>query len=437
MTAPARNTSRRIPGLDGLRGICILAVLFGHLSGTRDFPIGAAAAHVWSIGSLALLVFFVLSGFLISLMVLEERERTGQVRLGRFYFRRTVRMAPPYFALVLGLAVMNTLGWIRLNPGDLSHAATYTSNYYPQRSWFVGHTWSASVQEQFYLLWPAVLVLFGTRRAAIIAALTVVLIPAIRLAEWEIWRWEPVGHRFETIADSMAAGCVLACIRPQLHKIPAYLSLLRAPWFFLLPVLALAANMMHDHPRAEFAVGVSVIVICVTLTLDWIMTFPDGRVGRVLNWAPLRAIGLVSYSLYLWQQPFLNRESPAFYARFPVNVLFAFGAGLAAFYLVEQPTLNLRKHLDAKRKNAKPPVPAEAVALMEALPQRARATATAGRLRHDPDSLDYSGAPRDRPHRRVCRRPSAGDDRARRSTARTSSRGYDVASECRRAEGVL
>jgi peptidoglycan/LPS O-acetylase OafA/YrhL len=361
MTTAGRTASaERIPSLDGLRAISIALVIFSHLAGTRGFPVSAAAANPWSLGGFGVTVFFVISGFLITGLLLEELARSDRIRLGRFYFRRTLRIFPPYFTLIAALLVADGLGWISLNPRDALHAATYTSNYHDARSWFVGHTWSLSVEEQFYLLWPAVLVLARSRRAVFIAAAAVLIVPFIRVAEWELFRsaGHGVGYRFETIADSIAAGCVLACVRPALHQSPRYMRLLRSPAFILIPVAALAGNWMHDHPLVSFGLGLSVMNVCLALCLDWCVTFPDGRIGRVLNAAPLVFVGWISYSLYLWQQPFLDRESAAVTAQFPYNIALTVVAALASYYVVERPSLQLRKRIEARRRR---PVPAPPV----------------------------------------------------------------------------
>lgn len=359
MTVSHRGAAERIPSLDGLRAISIAFVLFSHLAGTRGFPVSAAAANVWSLGGFGVTVFFVISGFLITGLLLDELARTDRIRLGRFYFRRTLRIFPPYFTLILALLAADALGWIVLHPRDVLHAATYTSNYHPDRSWFVGHTWSLSVEEQFYLLWPAVLVLARSRRGLFIAAATVLAVPFIRVAEWELLRSasHDIGYRFETIADSIAVGCVLACARPTLHRSRIYMRLLRSPLFMLVPVVAMAGNLMHDHPLVSFGVGVTAMNVCLALCLDWCVTFPDGRIGRVLNAAPLVFIGWISYSLYLWQQPFLDRDSAAITAAFPLNIVLTSAAALASYYIVERPSLQLRKRIEARKRRPAPAPP--------------------------------------------------------------------------------
>jgi peptidoglycan/LPS O-acetylase OafA/YrhL len=177
------------------------------------------------------------------------------------------------------------------------------------------------------------------------------VVPVIRVAEWEFLRWE-IGHRFETIADAMAAGCLLACVRPQLHQWPVYLAVLRSRVFFVVPLVALFGNMLQDHPLLHYGAMLTLVIVCATLSIDWLLTFNDGRVARVLDFPMLRGIGLISYSLYLWQQPFLNRDSSAIVSQFPLNLVLAFAAGLVAFYLVEQPSMALRDRLDARRRRA-------------------------------------------------------------------------------------
>jgi peptidoglycan/LPS O-acetylase OafA/YrhL len=359
MTPQGRAAAERIPSLDGLRAISIGLVLFSHLAGTGGFPVSAAAANPWALGSFGVTVFFVISGFLITGLLLDELKRTDRIRLGRFYFRRTLRIFPPYFALLVALAAADLAGWISLNPGDLLYGATYTSNYHDARSWYVGHTWSLAVEEQFYLLWPAVLLLARTRRALLIAAAAILVVPAIRVAEWELMRSSAygIGARFETIADALAAGCVLACARPRLHRSALYMRALSSRAFVLVPLAALAANLTHDHPLILFGVAATVINVCLALCVDWAVTFHEGRVGRVLNAAPLVFIGWISYSLYLWQQPFLNRDSGALTAQFPLNIALTFAAALASYYLVERPSLQLRKRIESRKRRPSPAPP--------------------------------------------------------------------------------
>lgn len=346
----AHSARGRILSLDGLRAISIALVLIGHLAGTRGFPLRADVGNALALGHVGVHIFFVISGFLITGLLLKELDKTGRIHLGRFYFRRTLRIFPPYYTLILVLVMAQAAGVLRLAPGDVAHAITYTSNYDSGRSWWVGHTWSLGVEEQFYLLWPAVLVALGAKRGLRVAAAILLLTPIVRLAEVQFFRVyiDGIGARFETVADAIAIGCVLACAREELHRRAAYLRVLESPLFVVVPLLVFAGSMLGNHPRLAYVVGQPIANLCAALVVDWAVTYPAGRVGRLLNTRALVFVGAMSYSLYLWQQPFLNRSSNGWWAAFPSNLIFAATLALVSFYVIERPSLALRGWLEAR-----------------------------------------------------------------------------------------
>jgi peptidoglycan/LPS O-acetylase OafA/YrhL len=347
-----------IPSLDGLRAISIMLVLLSHLGGTRNFVVPERATSFFELGHLGVRVFFVISGFLITNLLLHEIVRTGRVHLGKFYFRRTLRIFPPYYVLILSVALMQAAHWLTLAPHDLLHAVTYTSNYYPERSWYVGHTWSLSVEEQFYLLWPAVILLAGRRRALWAALAFVILSPALRLAIYYHSREYPIGHTFETVADSIAVGCLLAGTREWLKRQTLYRRLLGSRLFPVVPVCVLLASALYDRPRLYVFFGFTIMNVGIALCVDWCVTNYDGRLGRLLNTRPLVFLGVMSYSIYLWQQLFLDKASTWATTHFPFNLLMVALCALASYYLVERPSLNLRQRLE-RRIFAGPPRPTE------------------------------------------------------------------------------
>jgi peptidoglycan/LPS O-acetylase OafA/YrhL len=224
------------------------------------------------------------------------------------------------------------------------------------------------VEEQFYLMWPAVIVLAGSRRAILVAACAVLLAPIIRVGSWELMRWagDGIGHRFETVADAIAIGCVLAGTREWLHAQPFYRRALESSMFVVVPLAVLAANLFHEHPLVYFGAAMTVINVGVALCLDWCVTYPEGRVGAVLNTRPLVFIGLLSYSLYLWQQMFLNRASDVAVSAFPLNLLLATLCALASYYVVEQPSLRLRRRIEMRlgKRRAQPTVESAASSVL-------------------------------------------------------------------------
>jgi len=340
----------RIRSLDGLRAVSISLVMISHLLGTRRFFIPEAAGRIFELGELGVRVFFVISGFLITSILLKELADRNTLNLPRFYLRRTLRIFPPYYLFLLVLVVIQTIGFISLNPGDLIHALSYTSNYHQQRSWPVAHTWSLAVEEQFYLLWPALLLLLGKRKGLVVALAFLLMAPFIRIA---IWEGLPginggIGQRFETVADSIAAGCLLAGIRGRLHSWPVYRRALASKAIVVAIVIVLAGNAMHDHPVAHFSLGYSLMNVGIAFCIDWCLTNDTGRVGQALNCQPVVMIGVMSYSIYLWQQVFLDRYSHSFLCSFPVNLLLAALASILSYYLCEKPSFAFRKWIEGR-----------------------------------------------------------------------------------------
>jgi peptidoglycan/LPS O-acetylase OafA/YrhL len=339
----------RIPSLDGLRAISIALVIISHLSGTRNFIVPQRVAGFFALGELGVRVFFVISGFLITGLLLRELEVNRTIHLRKFYFRRTFRIFPAYYVFIFVLIISQNLGLINLSSRDIFHTLTYTSNYYPDRSWYVGHTWSLSVEEQFYLLWPAVLLFFGKRRALWGALSLIVVCPMIRLALWHFLpSLEGIGQRFETVADSIAIGCVLAGARPRLNSCVAYRRILESRYFVIVPITVVLASSLGARPRINYLIGFTVMNLGIAACIDWCITNYQGRLGRVLNSRSTVFIGVMSYSIYLWQQVFLNRSSVSVISQFPLNLLLVGIASLASYYLIERPALGFRHRIEKK-----------------------------------------------------------------------------------------
>jgi peptidoglycan/LPS O-acetylase OafA/YrhL len=337
----------RIACLDGLRAVSISLVVLGHLAGTAGFPIGTPKVFLPFLASLGGRGFFVISGFLITRLLLQEQAARGSIFLGVFYFRRIFRILVPYYAFLAGMALASHLGWIQLGPGDMGYALTYTSNYHFHGEWPLAHTWSLAVEEQFYLIWPALLVLLGVRRALWLAGAYLALAPFGRFVGWSFPALqEGMGHTFFTVADTIAAGCVLAGVTDKLWKSPRYRALLSSRWFVLLPAAMIASGVFDNRPRIAFSIGAILVSVGAALCVDRCLRLPDALATRILAWTPIVAIGRASYSIYLWQQPFLNRTSAGAATHFPVNLLAVAAVATLSFFLIEQPAMSARAALE-------------------------------------------------------------------------------------------
>jgi peptidoglycan/LPS O-acetylase OafA/YrhL len=342
--------SSRIPSLDGLRAISIVLVLVSHLVYTERFPLPKGIDPVWldRLGPLGVRVFFVISGYLITSLLLKELETNKSINLGKFYFRRTLRIFPPYYFFILVMIMLNKLNWVELSGRDIIHAFTYTVNYYPERSWVIGHGWSLSVEEQFYLLWPALLLLSGKRRGLWIALAFFLLAPFIRLGYYYLkpaFVEYELGFRFETTADAIAIGCLLAGIYKWLICQPFFQRVAKSRWFIFIPVIVLIASEINPVRIRYLLFAIPIQNLGIAACIAWCITSYKGLIGKILNSRPVAFLGVISYSVYLWQQPILNPYSTLAINRFPLNLVIVVVVSLASYFFVEQPSLMLRQWL--------------------------------------------------------------------------------------------
>jgi len=334
------DTRSRIPSLDGLRAASLACVLLAHLSGTRHF-------FRWGIleiyGNFGVRVFFVISGYLITTLLLKEHERTGRISLKDFYVRRAYRILPAAYAFML---VAIAAEWHTLTWTNLLTALTYLSNYYHGGSWTLGHLWSLSVEEQFYLLWPALLAMFFRKRLWLVAAL-LLSTPPLRVLFWMLWGHRGLEHPFPVVMDALAAGCSLAMIEPQMQRWETWL---RSRWCLLLLMLtALLPLLQVHHNRIYQVAGLTAIHVGIALFVARAVRMQS----RPLNWGPVVWLGTLSYSFYLWQQPFLNRGSNAWWTAFPQNLVLALMCAMGSYYGVEIPFLELRERRKQQITGAK------------------------------------------------------------------------------------
>ena len=334
----------RLPSLDGLRAISIAFVLIGHLSGTRGFL--RLELGVGDYAHLGVTIFFVISGFLITRLMLSEYSRNGCVSLRLFYARRSLRLLPASYAFITCISLLWLAGVVHFQARDFWHAVTYTMNYLPDRSWQFGHLWSLSVEEQFYLIWPCTFVLLGPRRAGWAVVAGILFGPVARSCAWLFLRGTPDYNLelFPTVADGLAMGCLLAMVRDWLERKSWYLRLFQPAHSTALVTLILLVNRYEGYTVVA-VFGTSIVNLSLAILIHRCVYLPGDLIGRILNWGPVAFVGVLSYSLYLWQQPFINRNSSAWINEFPQNLIFAIAAALCSFWLVEKPILKLRRHL--------------------------------------------------------------------------------------------
>ncbi len=365
MTGTDTGTDQRVrplgyqPSLDGLRAIAVVAVVVYHLH-QSSAPGGWAGVQL----------FFVLSGFLITSLLLSESSTTGGVSVGRFWMRRVLRLLPALVVMLVGYTVMVAL----TSGGSSGHdalvqslrALTYGYNWFSvaDGAWDeLAHLWSLSVEEQFYVVWPLVMVvvLHGRRRGATaspgtrrLVALTVIGIVA---SAWWQWHLLADGHTIRAVAgtDSTAyailAGCLLAEIRSL--RLPGAQLLERIrPAAAPVGVAAFLAIVLFVHDAGHttrLAVPVASLLMIIGL-----VDVKRGPVARAFSSPPLRAVGRVSYGLYLWHIPAIllcgrvvREAGVASELKYPLAIVAMTAATIVSYRFVEQPFLRMKHRFEA------------------------------------------------------------------------------------------
>lgn len=314
------------PSLDGLRALAAFAVV--------AFHVGAPFAGG---GFLGVDVFFVLSGYLITRLLLAEREATGSIRLARFYWRRALRLYPTLLAMLAAFVTIGPLLW-----PDLPHwryamwSALYLSDY--SRALLgepivLSYTWSLSVEEHYYLLWPLLLPLVLRAGSPIkLLAVAYVAATAWRIANFYWLGWDPTYFRFDTRLSGLILGCMLALWNPDLRR---YLLLAMASLILVsvIPAFHHAQGLTTSMLVAEWSAAV-IVMACMQA---------GGRLP-VLSAGPLPYLGRLSYGIYVWHFPiaYLVRDVWPWHLSFTAVTLFSVVMAAVTYHGLDVPMRRFR-----------------------------------------------------------------------------------------------
>jgi peptidoglycan/LPS O-acetylase OafA/YrhL len=345
-------SARRIPSLDGLRAVSITLVILSHLVKWKH----ASLAVLGSYGDLGVNVFFVLSGFLITDILLREHQHTATIGLREFYIRRAYRIFPAAFVF---LAFVIAIYWHQMRWYHIAAALLYVASMDISRPWIFGHLWSLSIEEQFYLLWPFVLKRWHRHRVAILLCVFMAT-PVFRTMLYAFKVRDGLIGSLPVYANELAIGCLLAILAPHLPKISGLLAFvmmvlaISSPWFPAISPMRTLIMLFVFRPLVQISIaGIVMHVIQVPY--------------RALNWAPAAWLGQISYSLYLWQELFCSNA--AFHLGYSL-VVPSVACACLSYYLVERPMLRLRE-----KRSTKSACRSRVVATMPDVPEQVRSTA--------------------------------------------------------------
>jgi peptidoglycan/LPS O-acetylase OafA/YrhL len=363
LTEPDWLWAGRIPCLDGFRGVAILMVLIFHLFSRYGHLFPFVIDRLLIRSGMGVDVFFVISGFLITLLMLRERRTSGRISLKDFYLRRGFRILPAYLALAIAVPVL-TRPWTGIEPLSAKQwvaVATFLSDCVKQPP-VVVHFWTLSIEEHFYLVFPF-LFAFSHRLAAGAAAAVVVVTPLIRYPLLRYSNVLPIPNPatwFVTRSDGIAVGCCLAFLITSSYRDNVRVSrgVARVLVTSCVAVLILKTFRFPNRWTMWLALATDDTVDSILIAvIVWCCLSHPLTVGRWLNGRWLRQVGLWSYSIYLGQQPFTidSRLGPL-----PLRALCIVPLALGCYYGIELPALRLggrvRSRLDTTGRSANNPV---------------------------------------------------------------------------------
>ena len=349
---------KKLPSLDGVRAVAVLLVIFHHL----NVP--------YSPDGRGVLTFFVLSGFLITWMMLNESEKTGDVSIRNFYLRRILRIFPGFYVfLVLAFAAqwLTEGGMSGTTLGDYLGAFSYTSNYrfalMPHMNHACWHTWALSMEEQFYLLWPCLFVAFqkDLRKLSHLLIAAIVLVDVYRIVLFfkfqvnENW----LERSFDCRVDHILVGCLLAVLIKRGVLLRFWNFLAARTWISLVSLALMVASIAMDFRFQlpyKFAFGFVVDPLLTAIFLVQVIAMGSTWLWGWLNWRVVRYLGQVSYGMFLYHMManrlvlnLVGRHS--LWIHVPVVTACAVLLGACSFHLVEMRFLRLKSRFTGPPAN--------------------------------------------------------------------------------------
>ena len=360
MPEPITRGERYMPGLDGLRAIAVLAVIFFHLG------FGWAPGGLLGVG-----IFFTLSGYLITDILLSQLSRIGRIKLGGFWLARARRLLPALFLMLLVVivwvtifgpaqpdqfrkSVVSAIFYVN-NWQQIAANVSYFARFAPEQP--LNHLWSLSVEEQFYIFWPFILLIGlkvirdrqgnGLRPKLALATLALAIVSSIEMAILYHPSLDPsrIYYGTDTRAAGLLFGAALAMVWPsrRLSKRITFQARRNLDIVGCVGLLIIAIMIWRTGEFSQFLYrGGFIVLSLATVMVLMPLAHPACKLGNVVGCKPLRWIGVRSYGIYLWQTPIIVLTSPQGphgqnLLRDVLQVAAIFGVAALSWKFVEEP----------------------------------------------------------------------------------------------------
>lgn len=348
-----------IKGFDGLRAFSILVVLLSHLGFYSLFPESNIVVRKISLlftGVTGVNVFFALSGFLITRLLLIEKREKGRISIGKFFLRRFLRLLPPLLIFYSGVAVCMHYHLIVTTKIGLLFSFFYLYNFVPSLYYTreLGHTWSLAVEEQFYLFWPWIIafvnnskVIAGISLIIIISCLFFIGMLRQHLVGFEnaipfltntfnSYRW------FIPAVAPIMIGALFSLLvyynfSPTLQY---WMGIKHFPFFSL---ILFCSTIIFNESIFEYTYIIQSLGACFFLV--WIFYNQESIVTTFLELKPIAYLGKISYGVYVYQGFFIgNGEGGLTIQRFPFNIILTIISAVLSYHFVEKKILKLKRY---------------------------------------------------------------------------------------------
>lgn len=329
----------KIKGLDGLRAISVLFVIMSHAEAWQALGITSGAVRSALSAQTGVNIFFVLSGFLITYLLIKEKEATGKIDIISFIKRRALRIFPLYYLAIFFLMYMNYTGRANIPNCSFVYALTYTINFYPKECAYsaMSHFWSLSVEEHFYLFWPIIFCL-GKRVAMLMAGAVAIACVIIGTSlypdnqNYYMNRWT-----FPAMLPILA-GCILAFI----CTIPSIVAVAKDKTSSSI----LLVSIVFGVATPAFINSDVIWLFSVCMLVLYIFHNQESMLVKALEFKPLAVLGVISYRLYVWQGIFTGngpyRSGGTFPPPVDIGVWLTFIVAPLSYVFFEKPIMRLK-----------------------------------------------------------------------------------------------